>query len=1071
MIKLWIEQGATGQVRGDSGPLPWQPLPPGVNPIYAIAVSPEGRQVAAGRANQIFIYDVETEQLVTRLTDPNLTVPATDKPDGPPLRRPGTAHLDLVQSLAFNPRGDRLASGGFRTIKIWRRQPIAPPTELTGRDSATTLDASASHTAVGQTDGGISIYDNNSSQVIQSWSGHDHPVLAVALNDAGTQVASVSDDTVKLWSLQDGATLGTIRVSSYPRALAYVSQDSRIAVTGSDGKIHIWALPQSAKDPDQAAPLLMLEGHVGEVNALDTAMKGAQLISGGNDGSVRLWQVSDGKSLRTIQHGSPVTAVAVTTDGKRVASTGIDGSAKLFNAADGKLISHLEGGEESGQKRQRLQRRLALAKRYVANAKSDHKATTDRKKQEEANVKKGEEGLKKAEEEAKKKTEAATKAAESRDAARKKLEESKKALANAENSKNEAAEKASAASEKEKPSAEEAVKKAGQALADAKKSVEETEKALAKAEEEFKKSVEAKKAAERALQTTTEALGRDRKTLEKANQRVTEAEAVVKQQEDLLKQRETDANEQENAQQAKDKELAGLVQQLNDAHKKAAEAQTELRAKEKHHAEVDLLLTQLIDKVKSTNLEVGKSITVFRKARAKVQESIKKHNTRIRAISERIAIMNEIRGALDPVLDEARAKDNAAAQEVAAQLRSKMDALQAATAAQRRAEQAELLAAQRQLLSAESDYHAARIEGSNVIEKIDLAAKQAFDRKIAATDELSALRKQVGEVTSSYRTERQALAHVSRPWHAVTFSADDAQLVTCGSDGWLRRWSAESGRLVQRIAGSARAVAFAGQSRIVAIHEKEALVVWITEPQWELERVIGSPDVPDLIVDRVTALHFGPDGKQLASGSGQPSRSGELKIWNVETGSLVSTIPDAHSDSIFSVEFGPKGKYLASCGADRFMKVFDATTGKHLKSFEGHTHHVLGVSWRADGRMLATGGADNVIKLWDFRTGEQRRTIGGFGKEVTAVQFVAVSDNIVASSGDKTVRTKTTKGKDGPSFGGAKDFVYAVRASTDGKTIAAGGQDSVVRVWDSEGKAIADFPPPPQPDADKHAAN
>ena len=169
-------------------------------------------------------------------------------------------------------------------------------------------------------------------------------------------------------------------------------------------------------------------------------------------------------------------------------------------------------------------------------------------------------------------------------------------------------------------------------------------------------------------------------------------------------------------------------------------------------------------------------------------------------------------------------------------------------------------------------------------------------------------------------------------------------------------------------------------------------------PAWVWQRTIGGPDSP-LLADRVTALDFSPDSRLLASGSGEPSRSGELKIWNVADGTLTREITDAHSDSIFGVDFSPDGKYLASCGADKFVKVFDLGTGKLTRSFEGHTHHVLSVAWQAQGRTLASGGADNVIKVWNFETGEQQRTIAGFAKEVTAVAFIGPGDEAISCAG------------------------------------------------------------------------
>lgn len=114
LVKLWIDQGAQGSVAGGSGPIQWQALPSGVNPIYAVAISPDGQYAAAGRANQVFLYHVPSKRELGRLTDPSLIERGLYK-------NPGVAELDLVQSLRFSPDGKVLATGGFRTVKLWRR--------------------------------------------------------------------------------------------------------------------------------------------------------------------------------------------------------------------------------------------------------------------------------------------------------------------------------------------------------------------------------------------------------------------------------------------------------------------------------------------------------------------------------------------------------------------------------------------------------------------------------------------------------------------------------------------------------------------------------------------------------------------------------------------------------------------------------------------------------------------------------------------------------------------------------------------------------------------------------------
>ncbi len=259
---------------------------------------------------------------------------------------------------------------------------------------------------------------------------------------------------------------------------------------------------------------------------------------------------------------------------------------------------------------------------------------------------------------------------------------------------------------------------------------------------------------------------------------------------------------------------------------------------------------------------------------------------------------------------------------------------------------------------------------------------------------------------------------------------------------------------------------------MIALGKSGAAVVWDTDPEWKLVRTIGSPDSTEQFVDRVTALHFSPDSTMLATGGGEPSRSGELKIWKVEDGSLVREIADAHSDTLFDLEFSPDGQFIASCAADRFAKIHQVSDGKFIRAFEGHTHHVMGVSWRADGRVLATSGADQVVKVWDAQTGDQTKTITGWKKEVTAIKFVSTGDDMITSAGDPQVSLRDTNGGNKGGFGGPNDFVYTVRISADGKTFASGGESSIVRVWDEKKQPVASFEPPKEeaPAEDKQAA-
>jgi WD40 repeat protein len=330
------------------------------------------------------------------------------------------------------------------------------------------------------------------------------------------------------------------------------------------------------------------------------------------------------------------------------------------------------------------------------------------------------------------------------------------------------------------------------------------------------------------------------------------------------------------------------------------------------------------------------------------------------------------------------------------------------------------------------------------------------------------------QTEAALEAAKRAAAETEKPVRTVAFSPDNTQLATAGDDQLVHTWSVADGA-PQEIyighAGSVATIAYTSDNTVVSAAADKLAIGWNLNPEWTLERTIGGAGKPEF-VDRVISLDFSPDGKLLATGGGEPSRSGELKLWNVADGKLVRELAEAHSDTVFGVDFSADGKYLASSAADKFVKVFEVASGKFVRSFEGHTHHVLGVSWQTDGKTLASAGADNVIKVWNFETGEQKRTIQGFGKQVTSISFVGDTVNTISASGDKSVRLhRTDNGQNVRTYGGGTDFMNAAMATPNGKLVVAGGQDSVLWLWNGDnGQVIKNLPPPQSAAADQQAA-
>jgi WD40 repeat protein len=254
-------------------------------------------------------------------------------------------------------------------------------------------------------------------------------------------------------------------------------------------------------------------------------------------------------------------------------------------------------------------------------------------------------------------------------------------------------------------------------------------------------------------------------------------------------------------------------------------------------------------------------------------------------------------------------------------------------------------------------------------------------------------------------------------------------------------------------------LAFSADGKTLASGSYQEVKVWDVEKGTLKQTVTG-------FADRVVAIHFSADGKYFATGGGAATEDGEVKIFDAAAAKPLIDIKPSHSDTVFGVCFSPDSTKLATSGADKFVKVWEVPSGKFLKSFEGHTHHVLDVGWKPDGKFLASGGADNNVKVWDYEKGEQARTITAHQKQITRLVFVGKTNTFLTASGDQSVKLwNVDNGGNQKNYGGGADFLYAVAASPDGKLVAAGGEEGVVRLYNGDSQAMikAAYPPGEEP--------
>ncbi|KAF9884983.1 hypothetical protein FE257_000893, partial [Aspergillus nanangensis] len=96
---------------------------------------------------------------------------------------------------------------------------------------------------------------------------------------------------------------------------------------------------------------------------------------------------------------------------------------------------------------------------------------------------------------------------------------------------------------------------------------------------------------------------------------------------------------------------------------------------------------------------------------------------------------------------------------------------------------------------------------------------------------------------------------------------------------------------------------------------------------------------------------------------------------------------EGHSDRVRSVTFRPDGKMLASASGDKTIRLWDPITGQCLQTLEGHSEWVRSVTFQPDGKMLASASDDKTIRLWDPITGQCLQTLEGHSGWVRSVTF------------------------------------------------------------------------------------
>ena len=271
-----------------------------------------------------------------------------------PQSRPMTGHSGAVRGLAYARDGGRLASvSADKTLRFWdpsTGRAIGAPVGLSEKPWSLAYSPDGRQLAIAsgdwsraETRGIVEIRDSGDGHLLHRMEGHNRIAWGVAYHPRGAWLASSGGEDhlpgdILLWDSATGR-----RLRSFPEvpeglvSLAFDPEGDLLAAGSMSGTIRLW-------DAKGGQLVWARQAHDGRASCLRFSASGAELLSAGEDGRVKLLEPARRRRAPERAPASPMHAVGCaiySPDGRRLATCSSDGRIQIWDAATGEVVLSL----------------------------------------------------------------------------------------------------------------------------------------------------------------------------------------------------------------------------------------------------------------------------------------------------------------------------------------------------------------------------------------------------------------------------------------------------------------------------------------------------------------------------------------------------------------------------------------------------------------------------------------------------------------------------------------------------------------------------------------------------------